>query len=80
MSTDEKLVEIANLIENMLKKNGKFITVNYSTVRFDYATEDVVRTYRHKLQCFRHSSEESIKKRASYSQDQKAFWLILGWQ
>lgn len=73
MSTDEKLAEIANLIENMLKKNGKFITVNYSTVCFDYVNEDIVKTYRHKLQCFRHSSEESIKERASYSQDQKVF-------
>ena len=47
MSTDEKLAEIANLIENMLKKNGKFITVNYSTVCFDYVNEDIVKTYRH---------------------------------
>lgn len=30
MSTDEKLAEIANLIENLLKKNGKFITPDYS--------------------------------------------------
>ena len=62
----------------MLKKNGKFITVNYSTVCFDYVNKDIVKTYRHKLQCFRHSSEESIKERASYSQDQKAFLIDFG--
>ena len=78
MSTDEKLAEIANLIENMLKKNGKFLTVDYSSVCFEYVTEEIVKNYRHKLQCFRHSSEESIKERASYSQDQKAFLIDFG--
>ena len=78
MSTDEKLAEIANLIENILKKNGKFLTVDYSSVCFGYVTEDTVKTYRHQLQCFRHSSEDSIKERASYSQDQKAFLIDFG--
>ena len=36
MSTDEKLAEIANLIESLLKKNGKFLTLDYSTTYFDY--------------------------------------------
>ena len=32
MSTDEKLAEIANLIENLLKKNKKFITPDYTKI------------------------------------------------
>ena len=34
MSTDEKLAEIANLIENLLKKNGKFITMEVIKTHF----------------------------------------------
>lgn len=36
MSVDEKLKEIDNLIENLLKVNGKFVTPDYSSVMFDY--------------------------------------------
>ena len=78
MSIDEKLAEIANLIENMLKKDGKFLTIDYSLVCFDYINEETVKGYRHKLQCFRHSSDESIQERASYSDEQKSFLIDYG--
>lgn len=78
MSTDEKLAEIANLIEYMLKKDGKFLTIDYSLVCFDYINEETVKAYRHKLQCFRHSSDESIAERASYTNEQKAFLIDYG--
>ena len=78
MSTDEKLAEIANLIENMLKKDGKFLTIDYSLVCFDYINEETFKGYRHKLQCFRHSSDESIRERASFSDGQKAFLIDYG--
>lgn len=78
MSTDEKLAEIANLIENMLKKEGKFLSVNYSSVCFDYIDEESVKDYRHKLQCFRHSSDTSIAERASFSDEQKSFLINYG--
>jgi len=78
MSTDEKLAEIANLIENMLKKDGKFLTIDYSLVCFDYINEETVKGYRHKLQCFRHSSDESIAERASFSDAQKSFLIDYG--
>lgn len=42
MSIDEKLAEIANLIENMLKKHGKFITPDYSTICFDFVSDELV--------------------------------------
>lgn len=45
MSTEEKLTEIANLIESMLKKNGKFMS-DYSQICFDYIDEDAIKRYK----------------------------------
>lgn len=78
MSTDERLAEIANLIENMLKKDGMFVTIDYSLVCFDYIDEETVKAYRHKLQCFRHSSDTFIEERASFSDEQKSFLIDYG--
>lgn len=78
MSTDEKLAEIANLIENMLKKNGKFITPNYEEVCFEYITNDIVTSYRKKMHCFRHSTVEAIAERKSYTEEQKNFFVDFG--
>lgn len=78
MSMDEKLAEIANLIENLLKKNGKFVTPDYSAVCFDYISNDMVASYRKKLHCFRHSTNEAIAERASYSEGQKNFFVDYG--
>lgn len=78
MSTDEKLAEIANLIENMLKKNGKFITPNYQAVCFEYISNDIVTSYRKKMHCFRHSTAEAIAERKSYTEEQKNFFVDYG--
>ena len=78
MSTDEKLSEIANLIENMLKKNGHFIKPNYSSICFDYILDETVTSYRKKMQCFRHASSEAIAERSSYSEEQKNFFVDFG--
>ena len=34
MSIDEKLAEIANLIENLLKRNEKFVKLDYFKISF----------------------------------------------
>lgn len=78
MTTDEKLAEICNLIEHMLKKNGKFIKVDYSKTCFNYITDDIVIDYRKKMHCFRHSTDEAIKERASYTVEQKDFLVDYG--
>lgn len=78
MSTDEKLSEIANLIENMLKKNGHFIKPDYSSICFDYISDETVTSYRKKMQCFRHASSEAITERSSYSEEQKNFFVDFG--
>ena len=78
MSTDEKLAEIANLIENLLKKNGKFITPDYTKICFDYISNDIVTSYRKKMHCFRHATDEAIAERNSYSEVQKDFFVDYG--
>lgn len=78
MSTDEKLAEIANLIEKLLKKNGKFVIPDYSSVCFDYITNDMVTSYRKKLHCYRHATDEAISERNLYSEEQKNFFIDYG--
>lgn len=78
MSTNEKLESISNLIENMLKKDGKFIKVNYSSICLNYISDDNVKDYRKKLNCFRHGSTDSINERKAYSEEQKSFLIDYG--
>lgn len=78
MSTDEKLSEIANLIENILKKNGRYITPDYSSICFDYISNETVTSYRKKMHCFRHATDEAIAERNSYSEEQKNFFVDFG--
>ncbi|HAT4317686.1 hypothetical protein JJB67_12255 [Clostridium perfringens] len=78
MRIDEKLAEIANLIENLLKKNGKFVTPDYSRICFDYISNDIVTSYRKKMHCFRHATDEAIAERNSYSEEQKNFFVDYG--
>lgn len=40
--------EIANLIENLLKKDNNFIILDYSRICFEYITNDIVISYRKK--------------------------------
>lgn len=78
MSTDEKIAEIANLIENLLKKDGKFISPDYSKVCCGFISDNVVKDYRKKMQCFRHCSDEAITERKTYSEKQKNFFIDYG--
>jgi len=78
MKIDEQLREIANLIENLLKKDGKFIEPDYAKVTFGYIDNNTVKTLRGQLQCFRHSSNESLVERAGFSEEQKMFLVDFG--
>ena len=78
MSTDEKIAEIVNLIENMLKQQGEFVALNYSEVCCGLITDTEVKKYRKKLQCFRHSTDEALHERKSYSESQKNFLIDYG--
>lgn len=78
MSTDEKLAEIANLIENLLKKNGKFIALDYTKICFDYVTDEIVTSYRKKMHCFRHATNDAVAERKNYTEEQKNFFIDYG--
>lgn len=78
MSIDEKLAEIANLIENMLKRNGKFISLDYSSICFEYISEKMIINYRKKMHCFRHAEEKAIEERNKYTAEQKNFFVDYG--
>ena len=78
MHTDEKIAEIANFIENMLKQDGNFLTPEYEKVCCGFIDDAVVKRYRKKMQCFRHCTDEAITERKTYSEEQKAFLVDYG--
>lgn len=78
MSIDEKLAEIANLLENLLKKDNKFITPDYSKICFGYITNETVTNYRKQMQCFRHASNDAVNERKTYTDKQKYFLIDFG--
>lgn len=78
MATDEKLKELGNLIEYLLKKDGKFITLDYQYISRGLITEENIKSYRKAIQCFRHSAESSITERKEYSEQQKRFMIEYG--
>lgn len=78
MALDEKLKEIGNLFEYLLKKDGKFITLSYDYISLGFIKENDVKELRKKIQCFRHSSQESLKERKEYTENQKQFMVELG--
>ena len=76
--SDEKIAEIANLIENLLKQDGKFITPEYEDVCCGFIDDTIVKNYRKKMQCFRHCTDEAIEERKTYSEEQKNFLVDYG--
>lgn len=78
MHTDEKIAEIANLIENMLKKGKNYTILKYENVCCEFINDEIVKEYRNKMQCFRHCTDEALKERKSYSEEQKNFFVDYG--
>lgn len=78
MSNDEKLAKIANLIEHLLKKNDKFISLDYSQICFEYISDETITSYRKKIQCFRHAHDKALSERNCYTEEQKKFFIDYG--
>ncbi|WP_105177093.1 hypothetical protein [Clostridium cagae] len=78
MAIDEKLKEIGNLIEYLLKNGKKFIRLDYDKISLGFIKEDDIKNLRKKVQCFRHSSRESILERQGYTENQKQFMVEFG--
>ena len=78
MSTDEKIREILNMIEYLLKDNGKYVKLDYEKITLNTINEQLIIDFKKQIQCFRHASEESIKERKSFTDDQKKFIIDYG--
>lgn len=80
MSRDEKLKEIANIIEYMLydKDNKEYKKLDYTNIVFNYFGDDEIKGFRKQIQCFRHASEIAIKERDGFNDDQKEFLIDYG--
>lgn len=77
MSIDEKLKEICNGIEYLLKKNGEYCKLDYTDC-LDILSDDCIIKYKKKLNCFRHASNETLLERSSYSDFQKQLLVRYG--
>lgn len=80
MSLNERLKEIVNLLELLLKKeNNKYRNdINVEFISSGFVKEDSVIKLRKKLHCFRHSSVNSLRERQEFSILQKEFLVDYG--
>lgn len=78
MDIDEKLAEIANLIENLLKTGKSFAKLDYDLVCLGYISDETVTSYRKRLQCFRHAHAKALGERRAFSTEQKNFLIDYG--
>lgn len=78
MALDEKLSTLNNLLENLLKKNGKFISLKYEDIFFGYVTENQVINLRKKTHCFRHGDAQAVEDRKKYPKEEKELLVDLG--
>lgn len=44
----------------------------------DYLSDDIVKKFRNKLECFRHSTKEDLETRENFTQEQKQFLINFG--
>lgn len=76
-SSEQKLLDITNVIENELKAEGEYIILDYSDT-FNLLTNEVIIEYRKVLHHFRHSNQESVDFRNNLSEIQKEFLIDFG--
>ena len=62
----------------VLRKEAEDITPDYPKICFDYISNDVVKSYRKKMHCFRHATDDAISERKTYSEEQKSFFVDYG--
>lgn len=78
MSNDEKLAEINNVIENLLKEKDKWNSIDYQIEAFDFIKEEDVIKFRKLVHCFRHGSEDAVEERKEFTDRQKLFLINYG--
>ena len=80
MSVEEKLQNLNNLIENLLKPTsaGKYLALNYDEIFYGFITEEDVKKFRKRTQVFRHATEDSLKERDSIPAPEKKYLSEMG--
>ena len=51
--------------------DGNYIKLDYSKHCFKYINDEIIKTYRKQIQCFRHASNNALKERKQFSKKQK---------
>jgi len=78
MAIDERLAELNNLIENLLKRGRRYISPNYEEIFFGFLDEDDVKSFRQRTQCFRHASEAMLSERLAMTNEEKRLLCDIG--
>lgn len=78
MTIEERLVLLSGLIENLLKKNEKHISLDYDKIFFGYLSEDDVVNFRKTIHCFRHGTDEMLQKRKAIGLQEKELLSDIG--
>lgn len=58
--------------------NGSYIKLDYSKNCFEYIDDELIKTYRKQIHCFRHASENALDERKQFSKEQKEFIIDYG--
>lgn len=78
METDEKIAELNNMIEHLLKKDGEYPELDCSSIAFSFIDYEKIKEYRNITHCFRHKSENAINEKNNYTDLQKEFLIEYG--
>lgn len=80
MAVDEKLQNLNNLIENLLKPSskGSYLSLDYDEVFYGFISEEDIKQYRKRTQSFRHATEDTLRERASIPEEEKKLLAELG--
>lgn len=76
MSEHEKLKEIANYLEYILKEGTRYKKVEQKDM-LDLLSDDIIKRYRKILQCYRHATEDSLEERQQLA-GKEHFLIYLG--
>ena len=80
MAVDEKLQNLNNLIENLLKPDSKkkYLSFDYDDVFFGFISEEDVKRYRKRTHPFRHATQDTLQERAGITEEEKILLTDMG--
>ncbi|WP_322008108.1 hypothetical protein [Clostridium butyricum] len=79
MAIDEKLKEIGNLIEYLLKRNNKFITLDYDDIFLGFINENDIKSLRKKFNALGTQHKKALRKENCLQIIKSNSWLNMGY-